>query len=360
MIKLNINLDKNSYPIYITTEYGSFEKCLASSGITGKVALITDSNVEKYQLGDFEDALKTCDLKLEKYVIPAGEQSKNLETVKNIYKFLMDLKLDRDSALIALGGGVTGDIAGFAAATYLRGIKLIQVPTTMLAQADSSVGGKVGVDFQGAKNMIGAFYQPSFVYINVNSLRTLPKREIKSGLAEVIKHGIIMDRDFFDYIDYNIKRILDLDLEVLQYIVRVNCYIKGRVVEEDEKEKGTRAILNFGHTIGHAIESVSCFRLLHGECVSIGMAAAFRMAMKMDMVSEDTVNTVESTLVKAGLPVRFTGLNIEDIYRQLFLDKKIRNGKLMFILPKRIGEVIRINIDDERLIMEVLDEISKN
>lgn len=357
MVKLIINLGERSYPIYVTNDYSGFGKSLAAAKITGKLVLVTDSNVDRHQAADCLSALAGAGYEVSKYVLEAGEKSKNLETVKDIYKYLLNLKLDRNSAIIALGGGVVGDVAGFVAATYLRGIHFIQVPTSLLAQADSSVGGKVGVDFEGSKNIIGAFYQPKLVYINVASLKTLPERELRSGLAEVIKHGIIADEDFFEYVDYNMRKIFTFDDEVLQYIARTNCSIKGKVVEADERESGLRAILNFGHTIGHAVESVSNFKYSHGECVSVGMAGAFRIARQLEMVDDKLVEKVENTLMKAGLPVKMPGMDIDEVYRQMFHDKKIRNNKLLFILPKRIGEVIQLTIEDEGLLKGVLREI---
>ncbi len=358
MIKLHIELGDRGYPIYITTSYEGIGKSMASARLYGRMVLITDTNVDKYQAEECLSSLGASGYSVSKYVIEAGEKSKNLDTIRDIYSFLNELKLDRGSTLIALGGGVVGDITGFAAATFLRGINFVQVPTSLLAQADSSVGGKVGVDFEGSKNMVGAFYQPKFVYMNVNTLKTLPVRELRSGLAEVIKHGIIRDADFFDYVDYNIKRIFSFDENILQYLAKVNCSIKGNVVEQDEKESDLRAILNFGHTIGHAIESAYNFELLHGECISIGMVGAFKMARILEMVDKGAEARVEKVFKEAGLPVRLDGMDTEQIYRQMFYDKKIKNNKLVFVLPKGIGEVIQVSIDDEALVKRVLEELS--
>ncbi|MFZ5988832.1 MAG: 3-dehydroquinate synthase [Bacillota bacterium] len=360
MLKLNINLGDRSYPIYITTDYKGIGKSIHNAKINGKMVLITDTNVDKYQSDECMDALKKAGCDVSKFVIEAGEKNKNLDTVRDIYKFLIDLKLDRRSTLIALGGGVVGDITGFAAATFLRGINFVQIPTTLLAQSDSSVGGKVGVDFEGSKNIVGAFYQPRFVYINVNTLRTLPKRELQSGLAEVVKHGIIRDEEFYEYIDYNVNKIFNFDEPVLQYITKVNCSIKGGVVEKDEKESDLRAILNFGHTIGHAIETVMDFNLLHGECVSLGMVGEFKMAQYLEMVDEESVERVRNTLQKIGLPTRLEGIDVESVYKQMFYDKKLVGNKLTFILPrKRIGEVIQCTIDDEALIKRVIADLGQ-
>ncbi|HEX9060822.1 MAG TPA: 3-dehydroquinate synthase [Clostridia bacterium] len=357
MIKVNIDLGERSYPIYITSGYDNLGKCIHSAKIQGKVVIITDSNVDVHQAGRCCEALLKEGCEPHKYVIEAGEKSKNLDTVRDIYKFLIGLKLDRQSTIIALGGGVTGDISGFVAATFLRGINFVQIPTTLLAQADSSVGGKVGVDFEGSKNIIGAFYQPKFVYMNVDSLRTLPERDLKSGLAEIIKHGVIKDADFLDYIDYNAKKIFSFDEDVLQYLAKANCSIKGSVVEQDEKESGLREILNFGHTIGHAIETISGFDLLHGECVALGMVAACKMAVYMELAEEEVLKKVVGVLDKTGLPVSLPGIDVDMVYNQMFLDKKVKNGKLTFVLPRKIGEVVQLGIDDEALIKRVIREL---
>jgi len=355
MNKLIVNLEDKTYPIYITTDFFDFGKCLSSRGIGKKLVVITDKNVEKNQWQAFSEALDGSGFEIFKYVIDAGEVNKTLDTVKGIYEFLVSQKLDRKASLIALGGGVVGDITGFAAATFLRGINFIQVPTTILSQADSSVGGKVGVDFNGYKNIIGAFYQPKFVYMNVSTLKTLPLREIRAGMAEVVKHGVICDRDFFEYIDYNVDRIFKLNPNVLEYLAKQNCTIKANVVEQDEKEAGLRAILNFGHTIGHAIEAHSNFGLLHGEAISIGMVGAFRLAVKLEMVGEDQMMKLTKLLAKLGLPTSYHEMDAEKILELMYHDKKVKNEKLFFILPKAIGEVVEVGIDDKKLIKEVLE-----
>ena len=359
MVKMNVNLGDRGYPIYISTDFSGLDKACRSAGLGGRFVIVADSNVEKHYC-------QACLAELSKYskdvtchIFPAGEQNKNLGTVSDIYRKLISLKLDRKSTLVALGGGVTGDITGFAAATYLRGIPFVQIPTSLLAQADSSIGGKTGVDFEGSKNMIGAFYQPRFVFINVNTLKTLPVRELRSGLAEVIKHGLISNAEFFNYIEYNIEKIYGFDENALQYITKMNCSIKGGVIEQDEREEGLRALLNFGHTIGHAVESVSGFGLLHGECVSIGMAGAFRLALKLGMVNGKTVGRVEGMLKKAGLPAKAIGMDAEKILDQMYMDKKVRDGRLYFILPKEIGQVLSCYVDDTESIKQVLTELTQ-
>lgn len=357
MVKMNVNLGDRAYPIYISPDFSGLGKACADARLYGKMLVVTDSNVEKHYCNACVEALSGMGIEVSHFVIPAGEKSKNLDTVNEIYRQLVSLKLDRHSTLVALGGGVVGDITGFTAATFMRGIQFIQIPTSLLAQADSSIGGKTGVDFEGSKNMIGAFYQPRFVYINVNTLKTLPEREMRAGLAEVIKHGLILDRDFYEYIDGNLDKIFSFDENVLPYITKLNCSIKGRIVEQDEREGDLRAILNFGHTIGHAVESVSEFSMLHGEAVSVGIAGSYRLALKFGMVDTKIVEKVENTLERAGLPVKVQGMDPNKIFNRMFYDKKVKDGKLNFILPKGIGDVVNCTIENENAIKEVLAEL---
>ncbi|MDD4188625.1 MAG: 3-dehydroquinate synthase [Eubacteriales bacterium] len=359
--KLIVKLGERSYPIYLENSYDDFTHGFSGLGsLSSRAVIITDTNVYEHQYPDFETALKNHSFKAEVFVVEAGEESKNLQNLQRIYKFFMENELDRTSVVIALGGGVVGDLAGYAAATYLRGISFVQVPTTLLSQADSSVGGKVGVDFEGAKNLIGAFYQPKFVYINVNSLRTLPSRELRSGLAETLKHGLIKDPDFLTYINDNMDKLFNYDEEVLKNIAYSNCSIKASVVEQDEKEDDIRATLNLGHTIGHALESVSNFALSHGECVSLGITGAFKLARKLGMISGDYEAAVAGILKNAGLPVSISGMDAEVVYQQMYLDKKVRRGRLNFILPTAPGQVVRREVSDRELVMEILHELFQN
>lgn len=358
MDKITVNLRDRGYPIYIAKDFSDIKKVCDNFMLSGNIMVVTDSNVERHYLEDAVNLFSEMGAGVRHHVIPAGEKSKNLNTVSEIYRHLMSLHFDRSSILVALGGGVVGDITGFAAATFMRGIRFIQIPTTLLAQADSSVGGKTGVDFEGCKNMVGAFYQPDFVYINVGTLKTLPARELKSGLAEVIKHGLILDSNFFKYVDLNINKIFNFDANVLKYITKVNCSIKSKIVEQDEHEGDIRRILNFGHTIGHAVETISGFSMLHGECVSVGISGALRLSCKLGIIDEKLVEEVENTLVKAGLPIKARGMNVAEIFEAMRYDKKIRNGKLNLVLPKSIGEVIHCSVDDEEIIKEVLSELT--
>lgn len=359
MISHTINLKDRSYPIYITTSFEGLGKTILSFRPGSKAVVITDENVDRIYSETVVNQLQNCGLEVHKHVLVPGEANKTLDVVYGIYEKLIEYKLDRNSTLIALGGGVVGDITGFAAATYMRGINFVQIPTTLLAQADSSVGGKTGVDYKGHKNIIGSFYQPKMVYINVNTIKTLPKREVSAGLAEVIKHGLIMDEEYFEYINYNTQKIFNFDENVLQFLAKKNCSIKGKVVEEDEKEQGLRAILNFGHTIGHAIETVQDFKLLHGECVSIGIVAAYKISCYMDFVNESVVEEIKKVLLKLGLPVSLPDIDIEKVYIQIFFDKKVKDSKLKFILPRKVGEVFEYTVDDGELIKKVLTDLSK-
>ncbi|MHC1683109.1 MAG: 3-dehydroquinate synthase [Clostridiaceae bacterium] len=359
MFELKIELKNKSYPIYITTDYEFLGDSLKIANINegSKVVVITDENVNKYQSEKCIKSLKKNGYEIYKYIIEPGEKSKSIETVKNIFTFLISLKLDRNSSIVALGGGCVGDVAGFVAATFLRGINFIQIPTSMIAQVDSSVGGKVGINFNEIKNVIGAFYQPEFVYINVNAIKTLPSRQIKSGLAEIIIHGLIKDEEFFHYIICNLNKIYEFDEEVIKYCIMKNCSIKGSVVKNDEKDKGERAVLNLGHTIGHAVEAASNFTLSHGESISIGTIAAFKIAYYLNMIKYEDLDIVTSAFKSVGLPVSINGLNKETVFKNLFYDKKIRDNKLVFILPVKIGKVKICEIEDIGLLKRVISEI---
>jgi 3-dehydroquinate synthase len=359
MIKHTVNLKERSYPIYITTSFDELGKTVLSLRTGSKILIVTDDNVDKFYSEICLQELVNSGFEVYKHVLMPGEEHKTLEAVYGIYQKLVEQKFDRTGTLVALGGGVVGDITGFAAATYMRGINFVQVPTTLLSQADSSVGGKTGVDFDGHKNVIGAFYQPKLVFINVHTIKTLPKREVSAGLAEVIKHGLILDAEYCEYIKDNAEKIFDFDENVLQYLAKKNCSIKGSVVEADEKESDLRAILNFGHTIGHAIETVQNFQLLHGECVAIGIVGAYRLAFYLGVVTEVMVENIKVLLQKLELPVSLPGLDVEKVYSHIFYDKKVKDNKLKFVLPRRMGEVFQCNIEDSELIKKVLMDLSK-
>ncbi len=359
MIRHTVNLKERSYPIYITTSFDELGKTILSLRTGNKLLIVTDENVDKFYSDICLHEMESNGFEVYKHVLIPGEEHKTLEAIYGIYQKLVEHKFDRTDTLVALGGGVVGDITGFAAASYMRGINFVQVPTTLLSQADSSVGGKTGVDFDGHKNLIGAFYQPKLVFINVNTIKTLPKREVSAGLAEVIKHGLILDAEYCEYIKENAEKIFSYDENVLQYLAKKNCSIKGSVVEEDEKESDLRAILNFGHTIGHAIETAQNFELLHGECVAIGIVGAYRLAYYLGVVNEALIENIKEILQKLELPISLPGLDVETVYSHIFYDKKVKDNKLKFVLPRRMGEVFQCNIDDSELIKKVLLDLSR-
>ncbi|HEX2927150.1 MAG TPA: 3-dehydroquinate synthase [Ruminiclostridium sp.] len=359
MEKLTVNVPGKSYEIYISSNFNFLVEAIRETGINlnSKIVIITDRNVDRYYSEECSRILGGAGLSVFKIIIEPGEKSKNLETAASIYSYLVSNFIGRDDSILALGGGVVGDISGFVAATYLRGINFIQVPTTLLSQADSSVGGKVGVDFSDYKNLIGAFYQPALVYVNTDCLKTLPKREVRAGMAEVIVHAIIMDKDFFHYIESNTDKIFELESKTLEYLIKVNCAIKGNIVEQDEKDKGIRAILNFGHTVGHAVETAAGFRLLHGECVSLGIIAAFYLAAYLGITTEAIQKEVTDLLKRAGLPIKVSNISIDDIYSCILHDKKCKDNRAVFILPVDIGKVFMRQIDDEGLIRKAISQI---
>ena len=278
-----INVKYEGKPLYNIVIEQSFDKLAEEFdklGVTGrKLCIVSDSNVAPLYAKYVEDQLSKTGNKIFTYVFEAGEANKNLDTVEDVYEFLIKNHFDRKDMLVALGGGVVGDLTGFTAATYLRGISFIQVPTSLLAQVDSSIGGKTGVDFRAYKNMVGAFYQPELVYMNISVLKSLSDRLFNSGFGEIIKHGLIKDAAYYEWLRDNISNIKSRDLDALEQMIYVSCNIKREVVEKDPKEKGDRALLNYGHTLGHAIEKLMNFKLYHGECVTLGMIAALRISV---------------------------------------------------------------------------------
>jgi 3-dehydroquinate synthase len=350
-----VDLNERSYNIVI----GS--KILPKLGLRVKkfrpsrIAIISNKTIFPLYKDLLFGPLRQYHIVPEIILLPDGEEYKDLLWTYYIHGELLKARFDRNSLLIAFGGGVVGDITGFVASTYMRGIRYMQVPTTLLAQVDSSVGGKTGVNHPLGKNMIGSFYQPSLVLIDVDILRTLPKREFYAGMAEIIKYGVIADRTFFDYLEKNIEDILSLG-DGLINIIRRSCEIKAEVVSKDEREGGLRAILNFGHTIGHAIETVTGYkRFLHGEAVAIGMCAAADLAVSMKIFRKDEANRLRELVEMYSLPSRVPGdLNVSEMMSAMEVDKKVNAGKLKFILPESIGKV-RIEEDVDRgLIREAL------
>lgn len=342
-----ITIHKDNKPIYqisFHTDFSGIGTILAELDMKEhKICIVTDSNVGKFYAGELLDVVKDYCKQVETYTFPAGECSKNLDTVNCLYQKLIEEKFDRSDLLIALGGGVVGDLTGYAAATYLRGIRFIQVPTSLLAMVDSSIGGKTGVDYQSYKNMVGAFYQPKAVYMNFSLLKTLNDTQFFSGFGEIIKHGLIQDVDYFKKllsVDDNEKTALKTEKEKISSIVERSCEIKQSVVEIDPEEKGLRATLNFGHTIGHAIEKKLSDYLLHGECVAVGMVAASYLSMKRGMISEQDLQTICKCIQSYHLPIEVKKfyLNPEEIYSLTRNDKKMCGDKIKFILLRSMGE----------------------
>lgn len=341
MEKLRVNLGENSYDIKFTADFDGLAAAMEEINAPKKLLIVTDTNVARLYAEEVESVLKAAGYDTSVYAFTAGEENKSVLSIMGICAACVEHKLDRKSMIVALGGGVVGDMAGFAAAIYMRGIRFVQIPTTLLAQSDSSVGGKTGIDFANSKNILGAFHQPKLVYMNVNTLKTLPEEQFISGMGEVIKHGIIRDSDFFDYLTDNSEKIKALDTDTLIYMAKVNCSIKAKVVECDEKESGLRAILNFGHTIGHAVESAYNFQKTHGACVGTGMAAASYIAYKRGMIDEETLRKIERALELYGFECRVKLPDNNTVWSYMQKDKKKLEGKLKFVLPVRIGEVMQ-------------------
>ncbi len=332
---------KPCYHIELQEGFSKLPKFLQELGYgANRACIITESNVAPLYLGEIEKLLAPVFSTCISFVFEAGEGSKNTDTVGKVYECLIRHSFDRKDVLVALGGGVVGDLAGFAAATYLRGIDFVQVPTSLLAQTDSSIGGKTGVDFMQYKNMVGAFHMPRLVYMNLSALQTLPRRQFSSGMAELAKHGFIKDPYLLAILEEQSHRMVSQDYSILEEVIGLSCQVKRGVVEQDPKEKGERALLNFGHTIGHAIEKLSDFGLCHGECVSLGMAAASYISYLEGNLTLGQVAKVENVLESYGLPVRLDGFSHspEEVLAATKLDKKMESGKIKFVLLKSLGE----------------------
>ena len=339
-----------NYPIYFNRGFDGLRGAFAASGLSGRhVCVISDQNVAGLYLKGARDILSA-----EAFIFAPGEESKNLGVISRIYEFFLNSRADRRSVAVALGGGVTGDMTGFAAATFMRGIPYVQIPTTLLSQVDSSVGGKTGVDFQGHKNIVGAFYQPAFVYINIDTLDTLPPEQFASGMAEAIKHGLIASPRYFEMFLSKKADIKNKEKTALLDVVSGSCQIKARVVTEDEKENGPREILNFGHTFGHAIESLSRFTLLHGQCVALGMAAASYLSYKLGNIDLETLDSIQALLKYFDLPVRAGGFKAEDILAQMAFDKKNKDGRIKLVLLEAVGKAIPNQTPGDDYILEAI------
>lgn len=358
-----ITIHQDNKPIYninFSEDFISLRSMLRKLDLKNRqVCIVTDSTVGKYYIGDVVEIVKDYCRTVETFTFPAGEKSKNLDVVSDLYEKLITEKFDRNDYLLALGGGVVGDLTGFAAASYLRGIAFVQIPTTLLAMVDSSIGGKTGVDFRSYKNMVGAFYQPKAVYMNISALNTLTNKQYFSGFGEIIKHGCIKDAVYFEKIYENRAALCEREPAILSEVVQSSCLIKKAVVENDPKEKGERALLNFGHTIGHAIEKKLSDKLLHGECVSIGMVAASYISFQRNQLTEQELLKIIDCLSALKLPIDLKDyiLDTEELYQITLNDKKMSAGQIRFILLRGIGNAyIDTTVTKEEMI-EAIDYV---
>ncbi len=328
------------YNIELQSSFLNLPDSLKELSMSGKrLCIVSDSNVDALYGAKVQQLLEkeSCFATVCRFVFPAGEEHKTLDVITDLYEFLIQHQFDRSDVLIALGGGVTGDMTGYAAATYLRGIRFVQVPTSLLSMVDSSIGGKTGVDFRGYKNMVGAFYMPSLVYVNLSVLESLDERQRASGMGEIIKHSLIRDKAYYTWMKEHKDEVLSLDMEAVTDMVFRSQEIKKQVVENDPKEKGERAHLNFGHTIGHAIEKSLNFALLHGECVGLGMVAATFISVLRGKITKEELLHMEDLIASYGLPVRFKELCNEEIIDNCFHDKKKEGNSIRFVLLDAIG-----------------------
>ena len=339
---VSVQLAERSYDILVGTRNlsvaGDF---LCQRADVSHAVVITDENVEEPHAACVVESLAEADLQIDLLVVDAGETSKSIEMVGGLWEQLLELGADRKTVVVAVGGGVIGDLAGFVASTYGRGIPLMQVPTTLLAQVDSSVGGKVGINLPGAKNMVGAFWQPCGVLIDTAVLDSLPDREYRSGLAEVVKYGVILDAEFFEYLEANVACLNNRDAEVLRHVVTRCCEMKAEVVGQDERDQtGQRAVLNYGHTFCHAIETVCGYgKYLHGEAVAIGMICASRLAERLGRIDAALTARQRDLLTSLQLPVDVPDVDHDALLEAMSRDKKVEHGRLFFVLPSRLGHV---------------------
>lgn len=356
--RLPVNKDKKfSYDIVFEHDFSKLPEELTNLEMDvehRKICIVTDSNVEKLYAKDLVNLLAPGCLGVEVFAFPAGEENKNLDTVQKLYEFLIEKKFTRKDLLFALGGGVVGDLTGFAAATYLRGVDFIQIPTTLLSQVDSSIGGKTGVDFSKCKNMVGAFHMPKLVYMNLSVLKDLDGRQYFAGMGEVLKSALLKDASFYEWLINNFYEIGDREPEILEEMVMTTCNIKKQIVEKDPYEKGDRALLNLGHTLGHAIEKYKNFELLHGECVALGIVCAAYISWKREMLSDDEYYEIRDMMVPFNLPITIDTIVPEEIVSFTHSDKKMEQDGIKFILLKKIGKaVIDKTVTDEEMLAAV-------
>jgi len=350
-----------TYPIFVG--YGSLGRLgekLKKVGSSRVAIVISDGNVSRLYGDRVQEILKAAGFAVNSFVVPPGEESKSINTAIDIYNFLIKKRVERDDILIALGGGMIGDLAGFVAATYLRGIPWVQVPTSLVAMVDASIGGKVAVNHHEGKNLIGAFYQPNLVLADTQTLATLPKRELTSGWAEVVKYGLILDKEFFEFLESSAGRLIKLEQDVVSKAIIRSASLKAQVVSQDEKERGQRIILNYGHTVAHGLEAATRYsHFLHGEAVAIGMMGAAKLSQKSGILPTNVVKRQQSLLQKFGLPTTFSSTGLAEIAEAMEVDKKTRAKKIRWVLLEDIGKTaIRANVPQQD-VMAVLEELSQ-
>ena len=355
MKKLKVELGTSSYEVRVGS--GLLPRVglwLKEREFSGKAVIITDTTVGELYADELERGLANAGFEVTILEVPDGEEQKSLETAARLYDDLTEAYTERTTPVLALGGGVIGDLAGFVAATYMRGVPLVQVPTTLLAQVDSSIGGKTAVDHGQLKNIIGTFYQPKMVVADIDTLKTLPDIELANGLAEVIKSAVIRNRRFFDFLDINMNKALECHPAVMETLVLETARIKADIVEKDEKEEGLRGILNYGHTVGHAIESVSNYEIKHGQAVAIGMMAAAKISSRMEILGEVEIVKLEQIIERAGLPAQMPDMDKEAVWQAMQHDKKVLQDRIRFVLLKSIGDAYISDEVDPELVEEVL------
>lgn len=360
MEKIMVDVGNNSYDIIIgkgiLDDLGNY---LLEKHKVCRCVIVTNPTIDKLYGSIVEKSLTDSGFVVKTLLVPDSETSKSLEIAQSLYEKLIDFNMDRESCIIALGGGVIGDLAGFIAATYMRGISIVQVPTTLLAQVDSAIGGKTAVDLSSGKNLIGAFHQPVLVLTDVETLKTLPENDFRSGLGEVIKYGIIADEKLFELVEGNIHQIFSKNVDILNEIVTTCSKIKAKIVSEDEKEKGIRAILNFGHTLGHALETITNYKgYSHGEAVAVGMFFSSFLSLKLETITQNDFDRIKKILQNANLPICFKEPHKEnDLIAVMQHDKKVKKDKILFILPKKIGEVYITDSISEMVLQQELGKM---
>jgi 3-dehydroquinate synthase len=358
MRTIKLHLSWGSYEILIGHSLLSqVGETLKKSGFKDKIVIITNPVVGLLYGDSLRSGLEDHGFAPVILEVPEGEKYKSLVQAGKLYNHLADFQAERRTPVLALGGGVVGDLAGFVAATYMRGIPLVHLPTTLLSQVDSSIGGKVAVNHQRLKNVIGSFYQPELVITDIATLKTLPEKELENGMAEVIKYGVIRNRALFELLENKIGSIKALDEGLLEDVISLCTDIKAGIVEKDERDLGLRNILNFGHTVGHAIETVSHFRIAHGRAVAIGMVAEGMISRRMSILSDSELNRMKLLISRAGLPVKISGLDIRKLIKAMKHDKKKIGGKIRFALPKTIGDVFISEEVSPLTVEQVLKEL---